>query len=404
MFGQPAATPFGSPPAAATPFGAPAPAPGVFGAPSAFGSPAPSARRRRLRRLRLAPPARRPGRWWLRWLRGGAGASAGSRGLRRIWLAARRCPLPRPLARQPRRPSTPFGAPRPSARRRPVRGRPGPSPPPEVYSEAGRPLGRLGAPAPAAGGFGTGGFGAPATGGFGAPAAAAPSAFGAPAPAPATGLFGATGPRSLWKSSSVCRGLRCPSPGARPVRGDSGSGGRRGYVRCSLRWGSWCSPGTKAVPYQVTTRTDGATSINLQTLTAMPAYESKSTEELRLEDYMAGNKGTMGQAPCRQPRRIRRPCSWGLRSPRSCGLWRSCSCPWRTVRVGPSPRRLPPDSVASAQPRPGADHGLWWIRRASTSSCRRWIRWVRLYSCSPTCWRGALWICPGSSPSGWTIW
>ncbi len=33
----------------------------------------------------------------------------------------------------------------------------------------------------------------------------------------------------------------------------------------------------------------------------MPQYEHKSFEELRLEDYMAGNKGTKGQAALTSP-------------------------------------------------------------------------------------------------------
>ena len=51
-------------------------------------------------------------------------------------------PLPRPLARQPRRPLLRSAHPpqRPPAA---CSGPPRPQPPPEVYSEAGRPLGRL---------------------------------------------------------------------------------------------------------------------------------------------------------------------------------------------------------------------------------------------------------------------
>jgi nuclear pore complex protein Nup98-Nup96 len=49
--------------------------------------------------------------------------------------------------------------------------------------------------------------------------------------------------------------------------------------------------GTASVPFQVTRKQDGTTHINFQSITAMPQYENKSFEELRLEDYMSGNKG-----------------------------------------------------------------------------------------------------------------
>ena len=50
--------------------------------------------------------------------------------------------------------------------------------------------------------------------------------------------------------------------------------------------------GTKVPPYQATTRQDGTSSIQMQTITAMQQYETKSLDELRYEDYMQGNKGT----------------------------------------------------------------------------------------------------------------
>lgn len=55
--------------------------------------------------------------------------------------------------------------------------------------------------------------------------------------------------------------------------------------------------GTAAIPFQAQTKQDGTSTITLHSITAMSQYEGKSFEELRLEDYMAGNKGTMGQQP-----------------------------------------------------------------------------------------------------------
>ena len=55
--------------------------------------------------------------------------------------------------------------------------------------------------------------------------------------------------------------------------------------------------GTKVAPFQPTGRQDGTTSITLHSITAMQAYEQKSFEELRFEDYSQGNRGTGGAPP-----------------------------------------------------------------------------------------------------------
>lgn len=54
--------------------------------------------------------------------------------------------------------------------------------------------------------------------------------------------------------------------------------------------------GSMVAPFQPTTKQDGTNQIVLQAITAMPQYEQKSFEEIRLEDYLVGNKGTKGQA------------------------------------------------------------------------------------------------------------
>ena len=53
--------------------------------------------------------------------------------------------------------------------------------------------------------------------------------------------------------------------------------------------------GTAAVPYAATHKTDGSLKIVIHGITAMPCYEYKSFEELRMEDYMQNNRGSRGQ-------------------------------------------------------------------------------------------------------------
>lgn len=108
----------------------------------------------------------------------------------------------------------------------------------------------FGAPAPTSGLFGS----TPAPAPFGAPAPTG-GLFGSPAPAPSGGLFGA--------------------PSSQPLQG-VGVGG----------------PGTRTTPWQPTSRQDGSASISIHAITAMPNYEHSSAEELRVQDYQQGNRGS----------------------------------------------------------------------------------------------------------------
>lgn len=55
------------------------------------------------------------------------------------------------------------------------------------------------------------------------------------------------------------------------------------------------SAGTKLTSFQPTRKQDGTSSIQFQSITAMPQYQNKSFEELRVEDYLADSKSTLGQ-------------------------------------------------------------------------------------------------------------
>jgi len=291
MFGQAPATPFGAP---ATPFGSPAPAPfgqpasSPFGqapaAPSAFGQPA------------AAPTAF------------GATSTFGQ-------------PAAAPTAfGQPAAAPSAFGAPAPSAFGQPA------AAPTAFGQPAQQTTSVFGQPAPASGGlFGApapapSAFGAPASSAFGATkplfgggaAAPAPTGlFGAPAQAPSTGLFGAPAPApstGLFGAPSTPFGAPAPAPSAfgataqtsafgSPAPAPFGAAPGAGGFGASIQQ----TTGTASIPFTTTNKNDGSNTIVLQSISGMPQFEQKSFEELRLEDYAAGNKGTKGQVTAAAP-------------------------------------------------------------------------------------------------------
>jgi len=299
MFGQ-ATSPFASPSGTSTPFGGGGgqagqstfgAAPSAFGAQpaaapasgfGAFGSPAP------------APAAGGFGGFQAQ----NAAAPSGATGFSGFSSSA-----PTPAFGQPSNAApTPFGSPAPAA------------PSGGLFSGGGTGTTAFGASQQT-------GFGSGTAGGFNAQASTAP--FGAQssaaAPAGGAGLFGGGGTTGAFgastqtafgttanagtggfAASTTSTGLFGSS--AAPSTGFAAGGGSTGFGASTTSnmfpapGAASNKPGTVAAPYQVTSKTDGSTMINLQTITAMAPYEGRSPEELRLEDYVAGNKGTMGQA------------------------------------------------------------------------------------------------------------
>lgn len=168
----------------------------------------------------------------------------------------------------------------------------------------------FGSPAPAP----TGLFGAPAPAPFGASAPAPGGLFGAPAPAPAGGMFGApanTGFGGSGFGSSTNPGFGTPAPAAgfgssapAPAFGaPAPTGGMFGAAPAPAGGGLFGGgapagggQGTSGTQYSPTTRQDGNSSVSMVSITAMQAYEQKSLEELRYEDYLQGNKGKANAA------------------------------------------------------------------------------------------------------------
>jgi len=69
-----------------------------------------------------------------------------------------------------------------------------------------------------------------------------------------------------------------------------------GQAAAASTFGPWredppAAPGTSAVPFHPTLTQDGYEPFLMHSITGMSHYEGKSFEELRMEDYLAGNKG-----------------------------------------------------------------------------------------------------------------
>lgn len=193
-------------------------------------------------------------------------------------------------------PTSTFGAPAPTS----TFGAPSTG----LFGAAHSPTPAFGAPSPNA--FGAPpAFGAPTPSVFGAPAPStgffgstpAPAPFGAPAPI--GGLFGSTpapAPTGFGGTTSLFGSTPAPTFGS-PSAPTTNFGASGGLFSSTASVSSAASGGTRIAPYQATSRADGTTTINLQSISAMEAYKDQSHEELRFADYSQGNRGTASPAP-----------------------------------------------------------------------------------------------------------
>jgi len=134
-----------------------------------------------------------------------------------------------------------------------------------------------------------------------APAASSGSGFGTASTVPGSGFGNAGAPSSgsLFGGSAPATGFG-PAPtssgifGAAPSTQQQQPSGGIFDSAFGVNNGNNAKVGTQVAQYEATRRNDGNnnTQISIHSVAGMPVYENKSHEELRMEDYSSGNRGT----------------------------------------------------------------------------------------------------------------
>lgn len=163
-----------------------------------------------------------------------------------------------------------------------------------LFSNGNTAAGAFG-PTSTTSGFGGLGSNQPATTGFGSSQVTQASTFGVPSPS--TGIFGSSTLKVSGFGSTTTPAFGSPAPGSTGLFANTTTtpAPTTGCLFGSSSPNTSKLTGTCAHPYQVTTTLDGNSQIHIQAITGMAVYENRSLEELRYEDYLSGNRGSMGQ-------------------------------------------------------------------------------------------------------------